>query len=140
MKETTARRIVPISIVTMIVFGLMALFQIFVITGGYELEAATVKKAAPWAYESFLKLTGEHPDTRPEWIKEKKAVNPEIDMITIGGIRPEDISVTIEDQPLTKKKVVIEPTKPIEEKARVIPVSIPKVEKNEKPGEVVPVG
>ena len=140
MNETNARRIVPISIVTMIVFGLMALFQVFVIAGGYELEAATVKKVAPWAYDSFLKVTGEHPDTRPEWVVEKKTVETEADVIRIGGIRPEAISVTIEDQPLPEKTGVIKPTTPLKEESTVIPVSVPEIEKGENPAEVVPVG
>ncbi len=140
MKNVEARRTVPISVITLVLFCLMAVLQVFVITGGYELDASSVKKVAPWAYEPFLKITGEHPDTRPEWAVGANEDEKVAEVIKIGGIRPDAIPVTIEDQPAPAKKVIIEPTKPLEQPRTVIPVTTPEKEEKENPEEVVPVG
>lgn len=138
MKPVNSRRIVPIAVVTIILFFLMIVFQVFVIAGGYELEASTVKKVAPWAYIPFIKLVGEHPDTRPEWATEQETKTKEEkqDVITFAGFRPESIPVTIDVDPLPATNVVLESTVPVEEPQRAVTNDLP-VSKSE---EVVPVG
>ena len=130
MKQLEQRRIVPISIITMILFSIMGLFQLFVIAGGYELEASTVQKIAPWAYEPFLKLVGEHPDTRPAWAIENrtKELEEQPSPVTVAGIDPESISVDLNLDPMPTN-TIIEATVPVDE---------PKPAK--KSGEVIPVG
>jgi hypothetical protein len=142
MNQVEPRRIVPVSLITLILFGLMAVFQFFVIGGGYELEASTVKKNAPWAYESFLKMVGEHPDTRPEWAAHNKTQDKveRADAIKIGGFSPEAIPVTIDVEPLPESSGIIEPTKPQAEPETIIPVSVPEEESDPEPGKAVPVG
>ncbi|MEE9368393.1 MAG: hypothetical protein V3V05_05965 [Pontiella sp.] len=142
MKQVNQRRIVPISVVTIVIFSLLGFFQLFVIAGGYELEASTVKKFAPWVYEPFLKLAGEHPDTRPEWavdrggVKEVKTSSAG----TIAGFSPEEIPVTLNLDPVPVENVIIEATVPIKEPEIVNPTSVPAKEPKVKPEDIVPVG
>lgn len=44
---------------TLVVFVLLALLQVFVLTGGLEVRAATVKRYAPWFLDTYLRITGE---------------------------------------------------------------------------------
>ncbi len=64
MKNRESRRIVPISIVTAVVFVLVVAFELLVIGGAVDVKASTIARLAPWAYEPFLKLVGEHPDSK----------------------------------------------------------------------------
>ncbi len=63
MKNRESRRIVPISVVTIVVFAVVVVFEALIIGGVYEVKASAVARIAPWAYEPFLKLVGEHPDS-----------------------------------------------------------------------------
>ncbi len=63
MKNRESRRIVPVSIIALIVIGVLFLFETLVVGGVFEVKASTVAKVAPWAYEPFLKMIGEHPDS-----------------------------------------------------------------------------
>lgn len=65
MAKVQARRINPIAQVTALVVGVLIGFEALVISGAFELQAPTVAKYIPWAYEPFLKLVGEHPDSAP---------------------------------------------------------------------------
>ncbi len=134
MNEVESRRIIPISRITIGFVVILALFQVFMLSGIYELKSSTVKKKAPWFYSTFLKLVGEHPSTRPP----AEAVTPEQSgssgIATVAGFNPEELSVTIEGtgEPLPGVAV------PEEKPKTVIPVSQP-----EKPAPVdenIPVG
>jgi hypothetical protein len=63
MKSKESRRIVPISAVTLMVLAVLFVFEALVIAGAVELKASRVARVAPWAYEPFLRLVGEHPDS-----------------------------------------------------------------------------
>ena len=65
MNKVEKRRVNPIAkFATLAVFTLLV-FEGLVIGGVFELKARTVAKYAPWAYESFLRLVGEHPESAP---------------------------------------------------------------------------
>ncbi len=117
MKQIIQKRVVPVSVATLACFALLAVFQLFVLAGGPLTRAATVKRFAPWAYEPFLRLTGEHPDTRPAWSmageKAEKGERSASAMADVAGIRPED-SVVVENP-------LLEPTRPADEPEIVIP-------------------
>ena len=63
MKIKESRRIVPISMVTLVALGVLFVFEMMVMLGAVNLKASFVAKVAPWAYEPFLRLVGEHPDS-----------------------------------------------------------------------------
>ncbi len=63
MKNRESRRIVPASMIAIAVFTLLAVLEVSVICGVMQVNAAAIAKVAPWAYEPFLKLVGEHPDS-----------------------------------------------------------------------------
>lgn len=138
MNEVESRRIIPISRITIGFVLILAVFQVIMLCGMFELKSSTVKKTAPWFHNTFLKLVGEHPSTRPvaateaEVPQEKKDSSSAI--ATVAGFKPEELAVTIEDI----ENPIIEPTAPVEDAQTVIPVSQP-----EKPAPVdedVPVG
>ena len=63
MKIKESRRIVPISVVTLVALAVLFVFEAMVMLGAVNLKASLVAKVAPWAYEPFLRLVGEHPDS-----------------------------------------------------------------------------
>ena len=44
---------------------ILIFFEALVIGGVFELQAPAVAKYAPWAYEPFLRIVGEHPESAP---------------------------------------------------------------------------
>lgn len=64
MSKKESRRIVPVSAVAIAVFAVLVIFEALVIGGVFEVKAATVARIAPWAYEPFLRLVGEHPGSK----------------------------------------------------------------------------
>ena len=116
MKSLEPRRIVPISVVTLAAFSFLCVFELFVMVGGVEVRASTVKNVAPWLHGPFLRLVGEHPDSRPDWavgqgtVEENPAGEPS-GIVTVAGFTPDELSVKIETG------AVIEPTVPQEEPA-----------------------
>jgi hypothetical protein len=64
MKELETRRITPVAYIAAIVVAVLVGLELLVVSGVLELRAGTVAKYAPWAYEPFLRLVGEHPDSR----------------------------------------------------------------------------
>lgn len=134
MNDVEPRRIVPIAFLALLLFIFMALFQVFVIAGGFEIKASAVKKIMPVAYESFLRLVGEHPETRPEWSAAAQATKSDSasSAVTFAGFDPKTIPVTIEEDEKPATKVLIEPSRPkATEKAD---------EPAKDPSNVVPVG
>ncbi len=75
MKSIETRRISRIAHFTMIAVGALVLFEAAMLGGIVDLRSSWVARHAPWAYEPFLRLVGEHPDSpwavRPE--QEKSA-------------------------------------------------------------------
>lgn len=140
MNSLEPRRIVPISVVTLAAFSFLCVLELFVMVGGIEVRASTVKNVAPWLHGSFVKLVGEHPDTRPDWaagqgaVEEDPVGEPSSGIVTVAGFTPDELSVKIETG------TVIEPTVPQEEPATVVPVVAP-TNKSAKPvDDDIPVG
>lgn len=68
MKKQNTRRINPVGQVTFIAVVVLIVFEVLIVCGAFELQPQTVEKHAPWAYEPFLRLIGEHPDSTPSWV------------------------------------------------------------------------
>jgi hypothetical protein len=79
MAKLETRRINPIAHVTLVAVIVVIVFEVLVIFGVFELKAQTVAKYAPWAYEPFLQLVGEHPESAPRWatVEEPKETKQE---------------------------------------------------------------
>ncbi len=102
MNESIYKRSIPVAAVAIAVLFILALVELFVIMGGLTLRASTVKQVAPWAYESYLKLVGEHPDSLSEWAidtKQQKDTKPQpaSSITSFAGFSPEQIPVTLEN-------------------------------------------
>ncbi len=65
MAKLETRRVNPIAHITFAGVVVLIVFEALVIFGVFELQAQTVAKYAPWVYEPFLRLVGEHPDSVP---------------------------------------------------------------------------
>ncbi len=63
MNKLETRRITPVATIAAFVVVVVLGLELLVVSGVLELRAGTVAKYAPWAYEPFLKLVGEHPDS-----------------------------------------------------------------------------
>ena len=125
-------RINPIAHVTSVAVILLVVFEFLVIFGALELKAQTVAKYAPWAYEPFLRLVGEHPESAPRWAsieetEEKESVEATVAGVT--GLEPSAIPVLIEpDDAVLATNLILEATVPLE------------VEPADKSQEIIPVG
>ena len=134
MDKVESRRVAPIGWVTTIVVLILFAFELLMMFGAIELRAATVAKYAPWAYEPFLKLVGEHPDSAPVAVKQKSKKGPTkkselLDIIDVTGISAEAIKVDLDiDVPEPAERAVLEP------------VVEPEPEPAKDPKDVVPVG
>jgi len=75
MSKKESRRRVPVSAIAIAVFVLLVVFEVLVIGGALEIKSSTVARIAPWAYEPFLRLVGEHPesDTMKESAQDRTA-------------------------------------------------------------------
>ena len=140
MKPLGTRRIVPVSAITIVAFSVLGVFELIVISGGLQLKASTVKKVAPWFHGTFIRLVGEHPDTRPEWSVAKRQaeeVTAKPDsasaMATVAGFSPGELSVEIEGADKPPEQPVMEPTQQQEEPSPGDPDKVP----NTTPAEVV---
>lgn len=118
MKEIVLKRKVPVATITLICVALLGVFQLFMLVGGYGLEASVVKNTAPWFYDSFRKFVGEHPSTRPVQANPEDAERQKSVMETFAGINPEDLSVQLDEAEATE-------VEPVEDTQIVIPVSEP---------------
>jgi len=138
MAERETRRINPIAHITLVLVVAVLLLQAFVIFGGLELRAQTVQKYAPWAHEAFLKMVGEHPGFKPNWIEEEKPTVQESSVSDLAGLVPAAIPQLMETNGVITSSTnqLLVPTVPLEaEEAPVLaPTNSPMAE------EVVPVG
>ena len=76
MSKLESRRVNPIGQLALIAVLLLFVFQLFALLGVLELQAGTVAKYAPWAYEPFLRLVGEHPESSPRWASVEEVEAP----------------------------------------------------------------
>ncbi|HEY5654141.1 MAG TPA: hypothetical protein VIR63_07230 [Pontiella sp.] len=139
MKRQYSSRVVPLSVITAIIFGVLLALQVFIVAGGLEVKAATVKKVLPNFYGSFLKLTGEHPDAQAHWygLEEKKPNDAEraTDPALVAGFAPDRLNVIIEGSLPVPTNLIINPSIPVEKEGGITPDDLP-----EAVDEVVPVG
>jgi hypothetical protein len=68
MKSIETRRVTRTAYVASTIVGGVILFEVAMTCGIVDLNAEWVARYARWGYEPFLKLVGEHPDSRPEWV------------------------------------------------------------------------
>jgi len=144
MDKQETRRINPIAHITVAAVVVLIVFEFLIIFGVFELKAQTVAKYAPWAYEPFLKLVGEHPESAPRWAsveepEEKETV--EMTVVGVTGLEPSAIPVLIEtNEAVLATNLILEATVPLEVEAEPVPVAAPTNRPADKPQEIVPVG
>lgn len=134
MTDVEQRRVVPVSMVMTVCFSIMAVLQVAVIAGGLELKSATVQKVAPWAYEPFLRLVGEHPDQLRYVVKEGEggSTSTSSGINTIAGFSPDELEINLENTTaMPSTNVLLEPS---------IPTVEPEPEEKPDPDSDIPVG
>ena len=97
MNKKESRRIVPLSVVAIAAFAVLIVCQVLVIGGVFELKASTVARIAPWAYEPFLRLVGEHPESQTLKDSAGEQAGQGTDalsgMASIAGLDPDGVSI-----------------------------------------------
>ncbi len=143
MAKLETRRINPIAHVTLLVVAIVIVFEVLVIFGLFELKAQTVAKYAPWAYESFLRLAGEHPESTPRWatIEEPEEADPATAVeANVTGLEPSAIPLLVPTNEVALgSNAVLEASVPLETEPEPIPVAVP-TNAPAKLEEIVPVG
>ena len=119
MKDRETKRTSPLAKITLGLVGIVVVLEVFVIFGGLELKEQTVKKYAPWAYEIFLRLVGEHSGSMPQWIAEEPTDAEEPVAKNVAGLAPEAIPQLLETNAPVSTNLLIEPTVPLETNALV---------------------
>lgn len=138
MNDSVYKRSIPVALKATVVLCILGLFELFVIMGGLTLRAASVKQVAPWAYETYLRLVGEHPDSLSKWAvaekRDKKTESQTVSSIaSFAGFRPDQIPVTLEN---VDKRPVVEP----DEQRTMAPVQAPTNRPPQPEKSDVPVG
>lgn len=144
MDKQEKRRINPIAQITLTAVVVLVIFEFLVIFGALELKAQTVAKYAPWAYEPFLRLVGEHPESAPRWASVEEADEEEtVDAAVVGvtGLEPSAIPVLVEtDEAVLATNLALEATVPLEVEPEPTPVDVPTNRPVDESQEIVPVG
>jgi hypothetical protein len=142
MKDFESRRIMPLGHVAMVAVGVLVVFELAVAGGMVRLPAGIVAKYAPWAYEPFLKMVGEHPDVIPAWVAtQKERENPEKTASTGIGTVAEmgEIPLSVLQEANTSTSAVhsiLEPSIPLFSEPEEAEVISP----TDENGEFIPVG
>lgn len=144
MEKLETRRRNPVAHITLVAVILLVVFEALVIFGALELKAQTVAKHAPWAYEPFLRLVGEHPESTPKWasVEDPAEKEPaESSVASMTGLESSAIPVLIEtNATLLATNLVLEATVPLEIDSDPVPVAAPANAPEDESEEVVPVG
>ena len=144
MPKLETRRINPIAHFASLAVVLLVVFEGFVIFGALELDAQTVAKYAPWAYEPFLRLVGEHPESAPRLARVERTREPEPVESTVAGVtglEPAAIPVPMEtNDTVLATNLVLEPIVPPEVDPDPVPVAAPTNSPPAKQEEIIPVG
>lgn len=142
-KQETGRRN-PIAHITLLFVVLLFIFEASVIAGIFELKAQTVAKYAPWAYEPYLRLIGEHPDSTPRWVTvEETEEEPaeEIAIANMTGLEPSAIPVLVEtNEAVLATNLILEASVPLEVEPEPLPVIMPTNAPSGELEEAEPVG
>jgi hypothetical protein len=144
MDKLDTRRINPISHVATLAVLLLIVFEVLIIFGALELKAQTVAKYVPWAYEPFLRLVGEHPESAPRWamVEEPEEFEPVEPVVSgVSGLDPSAIPVLMGTNGVAiASNVLLEATVPLEIDSVPIPVMAPTNAPKPTAEDVVPVG
>jgi hypothetical protein len=129
--------------VASLVFVALVVFELCIIFGALEMDAALVRTHAPWAYEPFLRLVGEHPEQVSKWgIRKGTAEKDESGgpgaMSAIAEFHPEQLAVTLDA--VQQTNAVVEPAEPVEDAPVLEPMVPPTNEAEQPEEEAVPVG
>lgn len=109
--KNESRRVVWSAYLATGVVGVVVFLELIVLFGALELTPSTVAHVAPWAYEPFLKLLGEHPSQLSE-----AQPAPTNSVVTVAGFDPETFSIAIDAvEGVVVTNAVIDPTVPIDE-------------------------
>ena len=97
MSKKQSRRRVPVSAVTMVAVLILVFFEVLVIGGVFSVKASTVARIAPWAYEPFLRLVGEHPESERLQARSRKeqGVDASSGMASIAGLNTEGVIIEL---------------------------------------------
>jgi hypothetical protein len=123
-----------------LIFVVMVAFELCIIFGALEMDAALVRTHAPRLYEPFLRLVGEHPDQFSKWGISRSADGPgdPESISSIAEFHPEQLAVTLEGVEPTN--AVVEPAEPVEDTPVLEPMVAPKNEAEQPEEEALPVG
>lgn len=144
MDKRNTRRINPVAHFATLAVTALVVFEVLVMAGALELKAQTVAKYAPWAYEPFLKLVGEHPDSAPRLAVVQEDEDADISTLALTGLGdfpPEAIPVLAETNETERaENIVPGPSASLEAEAQPSPTTstnnLPVFNENE----IVPVG
>lgn len=144
MGKINTRRVNPVSHVAALAVTVLVVFEVLVMVGALELKAQTVAKYAPWAYEPFLKLVGEHPDSASRWaavVKESDA-DKEDAVDQMAGIASSAIPILIETNSVVPQSTnaVSELLEHPEAAVTNLPATAPAPVPQPEPEKIVPVG
>ena len=147
MDRREQKRRVPLARLAAIVVALLVAAEALVIAGVLEMRAGTVAKHAPWAFEPFLRLVGEHPESMPRRAAavEEGGADPagsDSAIARIAGFRPDEIPVQLGTNLLPATEAM-DPAGPTEPAGEAPATNAPATGSNapaEKAEAVVPVG
>ena len=145
MSKKESRRIVPLSAVAIAAFIMLVVFEVLIIGGVVGVKASAVARIAPWAYEPFLRLVGEHPEsaTSKESAGNQKEdeTNRSSGLASVAGFNPDALVIELDVPPEEGGDVVPEAIRPDGGLSNAVPTgssitnSVP-----ERLEDVVPVG
>jgi len=144
MSKKESRRRVPVSAIAIAVFVLLVVFEVLVIGGALEIKSSTVARIAPWAYEPFLRLVGEHPesDTMKESAQDRTAQGGDTPsgMAAVAGFNPDGLIIDLDTQPEESAAADAETNLPDETPSNAVPAEAITNPVPDHPEQVVPVG
>lgn len=123
MDKRETRRVNPIAQIAFFAVAILVVFEALVIGGVLELKAQTVAKHAPWAYEPFLRVVGEHPDSA--WFREPQTVESPAEGFSLSALpmetnAPESAATNLVIEPTTPVSVSTNP--PPSKREEIVPV------------------
>jgi hypothetical protein len=113
MSDKAAKRIVPLSLLTAVIFSVLGILEVLIVFGVLEIKAESVRKVMPAAYMPFIKLVGEHTETRPAWAVSDADVLEEEAGSGSAMADAAGMAVTVDTN--TVQKILLEPTTPANE-------------------------
>ena len=145
MSKKESRRRVAVSTIAMAAIALLVVFEVLVIGGGFGIKAATVARIAPWAYEPFLWLVGEHPESKglKESVGNQKedGAGASSGMASVAGFNPDELIIDLDAQIEEGGDVAPEAVLPDGNLSNTVPVGSSSTNPiPDRSGDAVPVG